>query len=60
MEGQDDWVLYGITLFFMCSTVGLGFLLLYALSWFIANLMDSPFTKQEEQTLKDIVNRKDR
>ncbi len=60
MEGQDDITLYLITLFFMCSTVGLGFLLLYALSWFIANLMDSPFTKQEEQTLKDIVNRKDR
>ena len=60
MEGQDDITLYLITLFFMGSAVGLGFLLLYALSWFLTSLMDSPFTKQEEQTLKDIVNRKDR
>ena len=60
MDGQDDWVLYGITLVFMFSTVGVCFLFLYGLSWFLANLMDSPFTKQEEQTLKDIVNRKDR
>ena len=60
MDDLMDWVLYGITLVFMCSAGGLGFLLLYGLSWFLANLMDSPFTKQEEQTLKDIVNRKDR
>lgn len=57
MQIQDDPVLYSLIILFILSVVCAVFLFFYGLSWFLSNLMNSPFTEQEEIILKSIVNK---
>jgi len=57
MQMHEDPLLYSLLILFILSVVCAVFLFFYGLSWFLSNLMNSPFTEQEEIILKSIVNK---